>query len=94
MSPAHAVITHLCDSSSVYHCLLCRRVRWVHQDRDRPTEWKELTGFLTQYRLTLSSLVVVDDYCETCEMFYRQLLTYGQPDRQIVGSTNSGHVMA
>jgi len=94
MSPAQAVTTDVFDSLSVYHCLLCRRVRWVHQDRDCPTEWKELTGFLTQYRLTLSSLRVVDDYCETCEMFYRQLLTYGQPDRQIAGSTNSGHVMA
>jgi hypothetical protein len=90
MSPAQASTIDLFNTPQVQHCLLCRRVRWFHQEQDSPTEWKELTGFLTQYGLTLSSLVVVDAYCETCETFYRQLVTYGQPGQQITGSTTSG----
>ena len=84
MSPAQATTTDLIETSQVQHCLLCRRVRWFHRN-DSPTEWEELTDFLTHYGLTLSSLVVVDVYCERCETFYRQLLTYGQPDRQSIG---------
>lgn len=90
MSPAQATTTDLFDDPCVQHCLLCRRVRWFHRKPDGPAEWEELTGFLTHYRLTLSSLVVIDAYCETCEPFYRQLLTYGQPGQQIVESTTSG----
>ena len=84
MSPAQAMTTELCEAPQVQHCLLCRRVRWFHRN-DSPPEWEELTDFLTHYGLTSSSLVVVDAYCERCETFYRQLLTYGQPDRQSIG---------
>ena len=94
MSPAQAIMTEVFESPHVEHCLLCRRVRWFHREHDAPTGWEELTGFLTHYQLALSSLVVVDAYCETCETFYRQLLTYGQPGEQIAGSTISGQVTA
>ena len=95
MSPAQAMTTEWCEAPQVQHCLLCRRVRRFHRNDSPPEtspEWEELTDFLTHYGLTLSSLVVVDAYCERCETFYRQLLTYGQPERRIVGSTTSGQV--
>jgi hypothetical protein len=87
MSPAQAITTDVFEDPYVHHCLLCRRVRWSHGKQDGPAEWEELTGFLTRNRLALSSLVVVDAYCETCETFYRQLLTYGRPSQQMTGST-------
>jgi hypothetical protein len=94
MSSAQAITTEVFEDPQVHHCLLCRRVRRLHREQDGPREWEELTGFLTRYRLPLSSLVVTDAYCETCETFYRQLLTYGQPGQHVSGSTISGRITA
>jgi hypothetical protein len=94
MSAAQAIPTDVFEDRHVHHCLLCRRVRWSHGQQDGPAEWEELTGFLTRNRLALSSLVVVDAYCETCETFYRQLLTYGRPGQQITASTINSQITA
>lgn len=90
MSSAQAITTDVFEDPQVHHCLLCRRVRRLHRKQDDPSEWEELTGFLTRYRLALSSVVLIDAYCETCETFYRQLLTYGQPGQHVGGSTIEG----
>lgn len=94
MPPAQAITTETVEHPPVHHCLLCRRVRWFYSEQGGRGEWEELTGFLTHYRLALSSLRVVDVYCETCETFYRQLLTYGQPDRRSAESTAAGRITA
>lgn len=94
MSSVQAITTDVFEDQPVDHCLLCRRVRWFDREQDGPGEWEELTGFLTHYQLALSSLRVVDIYCETCETFYRQLLTYGQPDQRSAESTASGQITA
>jgi hypothetical protein len=92
MSSAQAITTDVYGDTHVQHCLLCRRVRSLRREQDGPSEWEELTGFLTRCRLALSSLVVIDAYCETCETFYRQLLTYGQPGQQFAESITGGPV--
>jgi hypothetical protein len=94
MPAAHAITTDVYGNAHVQHCLLCRRVRSLRREQDGSSEWEELTGFLTRYRLPLSALVVTDAYCETCETFYRQLLTYGQPGQHVSGSTISGRITA
>jgi hypothetical protein len=94
MSAAQAIPADVFEDRHVHHCLLCRRVRWSHGEQDGPVDWEELTGFLTRNRLALSSLVVVDAYCKTCETFYRQLLTYGRPGQQITGSAINSQITA
>jgi len=90
MSSVQAITTHVCDDQFVDRCLLCRRVRRFYRGEGGSGDWEELSGFLTHYRLVLSSLQVADVYCETCETFYRQLLTYGQPDQRGAESTANG----
>lgn len=90
MPAAQAITTDVYGNADVQHCLLCRRVRSLCRQQDGFGEWEELTVFLTRYRLALSSLVVIDAYCETCETFYRQLLTYGQPGQHVGASTIEG----
>lgn len=94
MRSVQAATSGMLENAHVLHCLLCRRVRWVCGEQGGSTEWEELTGFLTHHRLALSSLVTVDAYCETCETFYRQLLTYGQPGQANAGSTVAGQITA
>lgn len=69
------------DSTHVLQCFLCHRVRWLGREQADPTEWEGLTGFLMHHRLALSSLVVVDTYCDECALFYRQQMTYGQSEQ-------------
>jgi hypothetical protein len=92
MSSAQAITTDVYGDTHVQHCLLCRRVRSLRREQDGSSEWEELTGFLSRYRLALSSLVMIDAYCEKCETFYRQLLTYGQSGQHVSGSTISGRI--
>jgi len=94
MSSVQAITTDVFEDQPVDHCLLCRRVRRFYRGQDGPGAWEELTGFLSHYQLALSSLRVVDVYCETCETFYRQLLTYGQPDQRSADSTASDQITA
>ena len=94
MPAAPAITTEVYGNAHVQHCLMCRRVRSLRREQDGSNEWEELTDFLTRYRLALSSLVVTDAYCETCETFYRQLLTYGQPGQHVMGLTSSGRITA
>ena len=94
MAAAQAITADVNEDAHVQHCLLCRRVRSLCREQDGSSEWEELTGFLTRYQLALSSLVVNDAYCETCEIFYRQLLTYGQPSQHGDRSTINGRITA
>jgi hypothetical protein len=94
MSSVQAITTNVCEDQLVDRCLLCRRVRRFYREQGGSGEWEDLSGFLTHYRLVLSSLQVVDVYCETCETFYRQLLTYGQPDQPRVESTADRRITA
>jgi hypothetical protein len=64
------------DSNHVRQCFLCRRVQWIPGGHEG--EWESLTGFLAHYRLELSSLVVVDTYCDECLPFYQQQMAYGR----------------
>ena len=71
----------MASTLSGYHvrqCFLCRRVQWIHGGHDGLTEWETLTGILMHYQVPLSSLVIIDTYCDECLPFYQQQMAYGR----------------
>lgn len=81
------------ETSGDFHarrCLLCRRVQSAEEDGQDASEWEDLAVFLDRRHLALSAVVVSDFYCDECTVFYRQLLTYGQPGQSVAGWTSYG----
>lgn len=62
-------------------CLLCRRMRPAESSELAAVEWDELPGLLHRYRIGLPEVFVSDTYCDECAVFYRQLMTYGHPEK-------------
>jgi hypothetical protein len=69
-------------------CLLCRRIRPAESAEHALAEWDELPALLHRYRVRLPEVVESDTYCEGCAVFYRQLLTYEYPGRDLKGWTS------
>ena len=67
------------EDTHVLQCLLCHRVRLMYREHRVATEWERMTEFLSHYWLRFPDFVGIDTYCEECTVYYRQLMTYGQP---------------
>lgn len=55
------------DSRAV-RCLLCHRMRSADSSELAAPEWNQLP-----------EVFLSDTYCDDCAVFYRQLMTYGDP---------------
>ncbi len=92
MESSQKITANASGNTHVVQCFFCHRVRWLRREHDGPAEWEGLTGFLMHYRVALSSLVVVDTYCDECALFYRQQMTYGRSGQTDTTGTINGPI--
>lgn len=67
----------------VLECMLCRRVRDEEASEHGQGQWCDVMAYLAHHRLGPGDVVFSDTYCPECDLYYEQLITYGQNNPHI-----------
>ncbi len=77
----------------VSQCALCRRVRGEEPTGVGRGQWVDVVRYLKTYRLRLSNLQFSETFCDECDRFYNQLMTYGRERQSVAEQPREEHTI-
>jgi len=67
-------------ASTATHCGFCRRITDAYSESGSETARQDATEVSRGQPPPLADVLLREAYCSECDMFYRQLVTYGRGD--------------